>query len=404
MNRAERSAREAHGHVKSSSEDFRRLPVSEMRAIVARFEQRVTAAQETRSPNKDEVKKAVRRQGALKCPVWLNELSYDEIVRYGDDLADLFCEFPDDLIFVEPYDQAIGHQGQRADAPLHPVELLMQESRWMDEWGTHWGHAFGGVGPHQMDYPIKDWAQLDRYLGDHFPDPRAPGRMDAAAVVVERFKSSRYCVGMLPMSIKARLFNLRGTENVLMDLSLHERELRRLSDAVCEFSLEMVRNWARLGVDAVFPMDDWGTQSTLLISPDMWRAFFKPYYKTIFDEAHRAGLDVFYHSCGNIMDIIRDLIDIGVDVLNPVQPGPLDLREVARRFGGTVAFCGAIDVQHLLPSAKPQEVRREIRRVIDTLGAPFGNSFIPAPANTLGPDIPFENLRAMFEACHSQKA
>jgi uroporphyrinogen decarboxylase len=162
----------------------------------------------------------------------------------------------------------------------------------------------------------------------------------------------------------------------------------------------MVRNWAALGVDAVFPMDDWGTQRGMLISPAMWRGFFKPYYRAIFDEAHRAGLDVFYHSCGDIMEIIGDLIDIGVDVLHPLQPGPLDLRDVARRFGGKVCFCGAIDVQHLLPSARPSEIRAEIRRLIGTLGAPFGNSYIPAPANALGPDIPFENLVAMFEACH----
>jgi uroporphyrinogen decarboxylase len=402
MNSAKEGAREAHEQGRPFSEDFRRLPMAEMRAIVARFERRVAAAQESRPSNKEEVKKAVRRQGALNCPVWLNTLSYDAIVRYGDDLADLLCEYPDDLIFVEAYEQSIGYQGQRVDAPLHPVELLMQESQWSDEWGTQWGHALGGVGPHPMDFPIKDWAQLDEYLEKHFANPYAPGRMDAAAAIVNRFKPLRYCVGTLPFSIKARLFNLRGTENVLMDLSLNEAELRRLAEAVCEYSRAMVRNWAGLGVDAVFPMDDWGTQNALLISPAMWRSFFKPYYKAIFDEAHQAGLDVFYHSCGNIMEIIGDLIDIGVDVLHPLQPGPLDLREVARRFGGKVSFCGAIDVQRLLPSAEPSEIRKEIRRIIDTLGSPFGNSFIPAPANVLGPDIPFQNLRAMFEACHAR--
>jgi len=108
-----------------------------------------------------------------------------------------------------------------------------------------------------------------------------------------------------------------------------------------------------------------------------------------------------FHSCGNVTAIVDDLIDIGVDALDPVQPGAMDAAEVARRFGGRIAFCGAIDDQHLLATT-PREIKDEVRRTMDTLGRSFGNALVVGPGNILTPEAPLENLRALFEACHEQ--
>ena len=137
-----------------------------------------------------------------------------------------------------------------------------------------------------------------------------------------------------------------------------------------------------------------------MISPAMWREFFKDGYAALFREIHSLGMDAFLHSCGNVTAIVEDLIELGLDVLDPVQTSAMNLDELARRFGGRISFCGTIDVQDLLPRARPSEVKDFIRRARDTLGRPFGNGLILAPTNTITPETPLENLQAMFEACH----
>ena len=139
----------------------------------------------------------------------------------------------------------------------------------------------------------------------------------------------------------------------------------------------------------------------MMLSADMWRKILRPHYKKIFDDIHKCGMDVIYHSCGNIMDIIPDLIDLGADVLDPIQPAAMDAQEIARKFGGKIAFYGGINDQELA-NWTPQQVKDEVRRMIDTVAKPFGNAYMVAPANVLTPEIPLENLRAFCEACYEQ--
>jgi uroporphyrinogen decarboxylase len=138
-----------------------------------------------------------------------------------------------------------------------------------------------------------------------------------------------------------------------------------------------------------------------MISPAMWRRIFAGRYRRLCDEAHRSGLLVVFHSCGNVFEIIGDLIEAGVDVIDPLQPEVMDLAAVARDYGGSVAFCGGISDQRLGVQT-PEQVRDEVRWLIDTLGAPFDNAYVLAPSNSLMPEIPIENLVALFEACHDQ--
>ena len=163
----------------------------------------------------------------------------------------------------------------------------------------------------------------------------------------------------------------------------------------------MVGEWGKTDVSAIFLTDDLGSQNALMMSPAMWRRHFKEHYRRIFAEAHRWGKDVWFHSCGNVASIIPELIEVGVDVLDPLQPGPLDLAGVARQFGGKVAFSGGIDDQRL-EDYTPQEVKDMVHRTIDTLGRPYGNSYIVAAANSILPSVPLENLAAMIQACHEQ--
>jgi uroporphyrinogen decarboxylase len=376
------------------------MTLSDKESIVQRFNMRVDAAVAKSDPTKEWVRRALKRQGAERCPVRIRRLSFDVILRHGDRLADLFCEYPDDTVFLGPYEIFVGYQPPERKQRINSIDVLTRGAEWLDEWGTRWGHAEGGVGATPLDHPIRDWSQLDEYLASQMPDPLAPGRLDAVKPAIELYRDSKYCIGMVQLALFERLHSLRGMQNTFMDLCTNEDETRRLLDALLEYLIALTRSWAALGVDAMFYTDDWGTQTSLMISPAMWRRYFKDLYRRLFDEVHSLGMDVILHSCGNVMGIIPDLIDVGLDVLDPLQPGAMDVREVAKQFGGRLSFCGGVDIQNLLVFGSPQQIKDAVRRIVDALGRPFGGGLIVAPANMVTPDVPLENFRALFEAAH----
>lgn len=385
----------------SATPDYRALPLTTMEVMVTRFKERVDAAQFASPPTKARVRKAVRREGSERCLIRMNRFSTDVIVRYGDALADLLSQYPDDVIWLVPYDFTLGYQPPGRAVRLSTVEAMMQEREWTDEWGIGWKHATDGVGANPIRHPIRDWSQLDDYLRHQIPDAHQQGRLDDALPTLARHGTSKYCVGALNLTLFERLFAVRGMGEVLEDFYAHEAEIGRLCEAIADYAVGLVSEWGKTDVSAIFLTDDLGSQNALMMSPAMWRRHFKEHYRRIFAEAHRWGKDVWFHSCGNIASIIPELIEVGVDILDPLQPGPLNLADVAKQFGGKVAFSGGIDDQRL-EEYTPQEVKDMVRRTIDTLGRPYGNSYIVAAANAILPSVPLENLAAMIQACHEQ--
>lgn len=384
---------------REESVDLAALPRSEKQAIVARFEEKISQAQKNSPPSKEWVKKAIRRQGAARCPVRLKRLSLDVILRYGDRLADLFCQFPDDVIHAQAYDFSVGYQPPERVDRVREIQVLTESAEWTDEWGTRWGHRPGGVGATPVEVPIKDWSQLDDFLAHKMPDPNAPGRLASVQPLLSLHGERKYCVGAIHLALFERFHCLRGMGNTFVDLCTNEREVCRLSEALADYLLELVRRWCETPVSGIFLCDDWGSQTGLMISVGMWKRFFKPHYRRIFDEIHRLGRDIIFHSCGNVMGIIPELIDLGVDVLDPVQPAAMQMEEVARQFGGRISFCGGIDDQRL-EAYTPGEVREVVQRAVEVLGKPFGNAYIGAPSNLVPPTVPFKNLQALVETFH----
>lgn len=378
------------------------MKVEAVEQKIRSFYSRLDQAMLKSPPSKRWVKDAIHMCGADRCPVRLRRLGIDLILKYGDDLADLFCRYGEDTLNVQAYEYSIGLQNQDSLDKINPIRALTTQAEWTDEWGALWGHAADGVGATTLSTPLSDWSMLDKYLAECMPDPHAKDRFNAVMPILKMHGRDRYFAGMSHFTLFERFHCLRGMENTFVDFYANPVETERLLEALTEYYIGIIQGWSKLeGVDAIFMTDDWGTQQTLMISPDMWRHFFVPRYRRIFDEAHRYSLDVIFHSCGNMFDIIGDLIELGVDVVDPLQPEAMDIAKVAREFGGKVAFCGGLSDQRIVTN-KPAQVKDEVRKTIDILGHRFKNAYIVAPSNMMTPEIPFENIIALFEACHEQ--
>jgi uroporphyrinogen decarboxylase len=194
---------------------------------------------------------------------------------------------------------------------------------------------------------------------------------------------------------------LVGMEQFFMKMVTHPEVMHAVINKVSDFYYELaVRTFEACAdrLDIFFFGDDMGTQQGLLISPDMWREFCKPHVKRFVDLGRQAGLRTMYHSCGAVREIIPDLIELGLEALNPIQvrAAGMDLAELKQEFGRELTFHGAFDHQQVLPLGTVDEVGREVRRVVDIM-AP-GGGFCLAPSHDLMLDtFPAENVIAMYD-------
>jgi len=240
-----------------------------------------------------------------------------------------------------------------------------------DEWGAVWKN-FGKTNLGEVkDFPLKRWEDFDRLP---IPDINAPHRWEALAGLRER-AGDKFILAS-GISIYERVHFIRGLENTWMDIYDHPAELGRLIDLLAEMNLAAIRRYADAGADGLIFCDDWGLQNRLMISPRAWRALWKPRYERIFRAAHEAGLFTFLHSCGYIVDILDDLIEIGLDAVHMDQQENMGLELLGSRFGGRLTFFAPVDIQKTMVYGTPDEIRAYCRRMAALLGRP-GGGFIP---------------------------
>ena len=204
--------------------------------------------------------------------------------------------------------------------------------------------------------------------------------------------------------------NIRGVDLALMDFAAEPELADYVLERICTFLYEYntrLFDAADGAIDITQVTDDFGMQSGLMISPQTFDRFFASRMKGFIDLAHQAGIRVFHHDDGAIMDLIPRLVDLGIDVLNPIQwrlPG-MSLEALARRFGPgaaasdgrRIAFHGGIDNQEVLPFGSEADVRLEVERCVETLGAD-GTGYVIAPCHNIQPNTPVENVIAMYDA------
>jgi uroporphyrinogen decarboxylase len=188
-----------------------------------------------------------------------------------------------------------------------------------------------------------------------------------------------------------------GMERLLLYTAVEPEFVSALLAEITDYILQTMNVlFDRFEFDCVALSDDYGTQQSLLISPDAWRRFVKPRLLDIFSAAKSAGKTVFLHSCGNVQAVIPDLIELGLDILHPIQPEAMDILELRNEFGHRLTFCGGLGTQNLLVNGSPRDVADEVRRLKQEMGRQGG--YILEPGITIQADVPLENMVAMIDA------
>lgn len=262
----------------------------------------------------------------------------------------------------------------------------------VDAWGCTWEVKENGViGEIKHALFENDYEGLDQYEA---PWELLEG-LDRDEIARNCAATDKFVLASGEVRPFERMQFLRGTEDLFCDLALDEPETYVLRDKLHEFYLAEMRFWASTPVDGMSFMDDWGTQRALLISPEKWRAFYKPLYREYCDILHAAGKFVFFHSDGFIEAIYPDLIEIGIDCINS-QLFCMDMEKLGRKYAGEITFRGEIDRQYLLPFGTEEEVRAGVRRAYKAL-CPDGRLTGCIAQCEWGIKDPARNIRAVYD-------
>ena len=251
----------------------------------------------------------------------------------------------------------------------------------------------------QKIFPMEDFNSVSDVEKYPFPDFTPSEFWDFLKPESDNLKKQDYAViGEIHCTLFEIAWDLRGFDRLLIDFAENNKIAEVLLDKITEIRIFQAEKYAEAGVDIIQLGDDVGMQTGLILSKEMWRKWLKPRLTKIIDKIRKINQDVliFYHSDGNVEPIIPELIETGIDILNPVQPECMDPVKIKKIYGNRLSFWGTIGTQKLMPFGTPEEVKQEVKRMISTVGE--GGGFLIAPTHILEPEVPWENIVAFFEA------
>ena len=263
---------------------------------------------------------------------------------------------------------------------------------WLDAYGTLWRRAEGAP---RLERPA---------LTESDPDALELPSMDVVfesgwrrkALETIRAYRDHYLITGIDFGVQDRTLLLRGYEAGLTDIAADESRAAALMARVTDHFLDVVDVVSALDIDGIMFGDDWGDQRGLVIGPDRWRRLIKPQVARLIDRIHTAGKIAMIHCCGNCSEILPDLIEIGLDVLESIQPEAMDPYVLKRTFGSEITFWGGLGSQTLIPFGTPAQIKDEVRRLVAEMGT--GGGYILSPAKTFMADTPTENAAGAVEA------
>jgi uroporphyrinogen decarboxylase len=300
---------------------------------------------------------------------------------------------------------ALGHDLLMTGSPNigASYEMPATADEYVCEWGVRWRwmtNAEGGRYTETVGHPLAHARDLNDY---RLPDPLGPSMQPIyreAADLVQCYGKTHAIFGSLYQTIFEAAWLLRGLETLLLDMATNKDFAHDLFERLTEYSLVAGRELVDQGVDVLWLGDDFGTQRAMLISPRMWREFIKERYARLIAAFKRQNpaLKIAYHSDGCIEPIIPDLIEIGLDVLNPVQPLSMNPAHIKGKYGQRLAFWGTVDVQHTFPFGSPEDVASEVMERLRTV-AP-GGGLILCSAHRVQPGTPLANVKTYYQVAH----
>jgi len=308
------------------------------------------------------------------------------VYEHGEKLRGLWERFPGDF-------------GDAAEFPpaSPPAGCVDPEGRYCelrrDEWGVVWKHLIFGVAGHPLQRPLDDWSNLESFHPPAVPPSSGPEfereRARAAAHMARWFLKSGW------ISIFEVMHAVRRFEDVLMDIASGTPEIHRLADLITEHQLAVIHYLLRRGVDAVQFGDDFGARAAPLISPRVWRRFFRPRYELLMRPIREAGKRIFFHTCGYCRPLLDELAELGIDALWP-QLNAYHEPELARFCrDARIALALHPDRGELMTRSKPDDVRAAVRRLASTFRVSEGGAWFYVEIDA---GFPFENVQALIES------
>ncbi len=318
--------------------------------------------------------------------LWLHPAT---ITRYGEKLEKLLNEYPQDIILITG----------PTDIDFYPENFSIGEHK--DVWGSTWKVIQEGMLGEVKIPAIKEITEISRY---RVPlDILKKEWLENECGIDKKIKKGRgknqFIIGGV-VNIFEKMQSLRGTENLFLDLALYKEEVKKLHEKIVNYYIEYLKNyWLTKDIDAVAFSDDWGSQKSLLISPDLWKEIFKPGYEKLFKSVKEANKYIFFHSCGNILELYDEFIELGLDAINS-QVWCMGVDNVAKKCSGKITLWGEIDRQRTLPNGKPEDIYKASsimkERFFINGGGLIGQSLA-------GVDVPLENIEAILKCWNFKK-
>lgn len=302
---------------------------------------------------------------------------------------------------TEHFKVDIRHVGATLENPVSDFSRWITDERVerVDEWGVGWFTPPEAFHFTSMVHPLRD-AETEADINSYpFPECSENAASEIAPKVA-KLQEAGYAVmgGAAPLggTVFWPAYKLVGMQKLLESMYTAPEMVEALLDKVTEIVSRQAAQLAEAGVDIVHTADDLGTQRSLMISVDTYRTWFKPRMKAVVEAAKSANPDVLvtFHSDGNVFDLIPDFIEIGIDVLNPVQPECMDVDVVKREFGNDLSFWGGVGTQTTLPFGSPEDVEQCVKDLMESLGR--GGGFMIAPTHLIEPEVPWENIETLF--------
>jgi uroporphyrinogen decarboxylase len=335
----------------------------------------------THMTSRERLLAAIGFTGPDRCPIH-HYIFPGAIWRHGQRLLDLVERYPDDF----------GNEAVLANARASRAEGEDSSDivEWQDGWGTVWRRLRGYTSGEVHQPAIPDW---DAWRTYEFPPHPPDSHFEDFAASVKQRHPQEFVSGS-GGGFFQHMQHLRGPSNYYVDLAEDNEGVHELADRMVEYNVYSIERYVQAGADCIMFGDDWGSQDRLLIHPDQWRRFFKHRYRRMFQVARDAGVHVWFHTDGWILEILEDLIEIGVTVLNPQHPC-MDTRRVGEIVGGRVCIRTDIDRQWVIPLGTPEQVVEAVKEAIRSFGRFNGGILLHGE---VGPDVPFENIEALYSA------